>query len=439
MRFKIILSVVVSFFCVAVQAQDTTQHGPLLTLKDAIGIALDQNFDIRIATVSLQQAKANNTIGNAGILPTVSAIGSLTRSLTDAKIELSTGGTQNRNNAHSQSLGGAVQLDWVLFDGLRMFINKKRLDELQQVSDITLKSQIQATLSQVIMSYASVVYEKQQLIALDTAMSLALVRMTIAKKNFEVGTSAKTDYLQAQVDYNASKFASIAQDARLRQIKDSLMLTLGRDQFASFDVEDSFYINPDLHYNEKELWLDRNYDFQLAAQQKKISQIDLQLANRALIPTLGLSAAYNYNRTQNDAGVTLFNRVYGPQAGLNLNVPLFDGFNLQRQKKVARLEVNRQDLMFQFTQARVAAQYRIAWRAYNNSLLGLSLEQENIKYAAENVMIQQARFRVGVSNTLELREAENSYVAALVRLVDASYAVKIAETKLLVIQNKLVK
>jgi outer membrane protein TolC len=84
-------------------------------------------------------------------------------------------------------------------------------------------------------------------------------------------------------------------------------------------------------------------------------------------------------------------------------------------------------------------QYRIAWRTYANALAGLNLEKENIKYAAENVMIQQARFRVGVSNTLELREAENSYVEALTRLVDARYALKVAETKLLTIENRLVQ
>lgn len=420
-------------------AQDSTVNGPLLTLKDAIDIALDQNFNIRISKVSLEQAKANNTIGNAGMLPAISAIGSFSKSLTDAKIELASGGVQNRDNAHAQSLGGAVQLNWILFDGLRMFIAKDRLNELEQIGTVELRSQIQSTVSQVILSYSGVVYEKQQLRALDTAMSLAYSRLTIAKKNFEVGASAKTDYLQAQVDFNASKFASLVQDAKLRQLKDSLMLLLGRDQFANYEVEDSMRYNTNLTFNDKDIWMDNNFDVQLAARQKQLSVFDLQLANRAQIPTLNLSAAYNYNRLQNDAGATLFNRTYGPQVGLNLGLPIFDGFNLQRQKKVARLEVNRQDLLFQYTRSSVSMQYKIAWRAYENALEGLTLEQENIKYAAENVMIQQARFRVGVSNTLELREAENSYVAAITRLVDAGYALKVAETKMLVLENNLVK
>ncbi len=99
----------------------------------------------------------------------------------------------------------------------------------------------------------------------------------------------------------------------------------------------------------------------------------------------------------------------------------------------------RQDLLVKQLTTRITARYRTAWRSYDNALQGLALEKENIKYAKENVMIQQARFRVGVANTLELREAENSYVTALTRLVDAAYTVKITETRLLEIENSLVR
>lgn len=419
-------------------AQEAGQD-TMLTLNEAVATALDQNFDIRISAVQLEQAKANNTIGNAGMLPVLSATGGLNGNITDAHIELATGDVQNRKGARSQTLSGAVQLDWILFDGLRMFTTKKRLEELQQIGNTALKQQIQSTVSQVIVSYAEVVRQKQQLVAIDTAMALARVRMDLAKKKFEVGTSAKTDYLQAQVDYNASKAASFTQAALLRQAKDSLMILLGRDQFINYDVQDSLSLNKSLNYKNKDLWMERNFLVQLAEQQKKLSQYDLKLARGAQLPVLDLSAAYNYNRTQNGAGVTLFNRTYGPQGGLNLTLPLFNGFNLQRQKKVARQEVFRQDLIVQRLRTSVAARYRTAWRSYDNALKSLALEQENIQYAAENVMIQQARFRVGVANTLELREAENSYVAAMARLVEAAYTVKLTETRLLELENNLVQ
>lgn len=434
MNYKIRTTIGACLLFFSVQAQE-----PLLTLQDAVDAALDQNFDIRIAKTELDQAKANNTIGNAGMLPAVTAIGGINGSITDAHIELASGDVQNRKGARSETLSGAVQLDWVLFDGFRMFTNKRRLEELEQIGNTALKAQLQTTIAQVVTTYAEVVRQKQQLVAIDTAMALAKVRMDLAKKKFEVGTSAKTDYLQAQVDYNASKATYLVQGAVLRQAKDSLMILLGRNQFANYDVQDSLHLNKSLTYKDQEQWMDRNFSVQLAQGQKRLAGYDLKLANGAMLPVLDLSASYNYNRTQNGAGVTLYNRTYGPQGGLNLTLPLFNGFNLQRQKKVARLEVFRRDLIVQRLETSTGARYRTAWRSYDNALQSLSLEQENIRYAAENVMIQQARFRVGVANTLELREAENSYVAALTRLVDAGYTVKIAETRLLEIENNLVR
>jgi outer membrane protein TolC len=412
---------------------------PVLMLSDAIDVALDQNFDIRIVKVQLDQAKTNNTIGNAGMLPAVTAIGGLNGNITDAHIELASGDVQDRNGARSQTLSGAAQLNWVLFDGFRMFASKRRLEELESIGNTALKQQVQSTVAQVIINYAEVVRQKQQLVAIDTAMALAKVRMDLAKKKFDVGTSAKTDYLQAQVDYNASKAAALLQAAALRQAKDSLMVLLGRDQFANYDVQDSLRLDKSLTYKDKEQWMDRNFSVQLAQQQKRLSEYDLKLANGAQLPVLELTGAYNYNRTENGAGVTLFNRTYGPQAGLNLSLPLFNGFNLQRQKKVARQEVFRQDLIVQQLKTSVTARYRTAWRSYENALQSLALETENIKYASENVMIQQARFRVGVANMLELREAENSYIAAMARLADAGYTVKVTETRLLELENNLVK
>lgn len=439
MRFKLLMTFIGSFLLSAAFAQQAEQQFPLLTLKDALDAALDQNFDIRIAKVELNQAKTNNTIGNAGMLPAVTAIGGINGSVTDAHLELATGDVQDRKGATSENINGAVQLDWVLFDGLRMFTNKRRLQELETIGETTLKLQVQSAIAQVITIYAEVVRQKQQLVAIDTAMALAKIRMDLAQKKFEIGTSAKTDYLQAQVDYNASRAAQLTQGAVLRQAKDSLMIIMGRNQFANYDVEDSLHLNKNLVYKDKDQWIDNNFSYRIANQQKRLSEYDLKLATGAQLPVIDVSAAYNYNRTSSGSGVVLYNRSVGPQAAMNINLPLFNGFNLQRQKKVARQEVFRQDLMVQRLATSISARYRTAWRSYDNALKGLELEQENIKYAQENVMIQQARFRVGVSNTLELREAENSYVTALTRLVDAGYRVKVAETQLLEIENNLVK
>jgi outer membrane protein TolC len=154
-----------------VQAQER------LTLQDAIARALEHNFDIRIADVAAKQYAANNTIGNAGMLPSVNGSGSYSVSSANTHQELSTGGVQDRHDARSTALNGSINLNWTLFDGGRMFLVKRQLDELEKYGDLNLKAQVQTTVSEVVQAYAQAVWQQQQIVAIDTALSLAYVRM----------------------------------------------------------------------------------------------------------------------------------------------------------------------------------------------------------------------------------------------------------------------
>ena len=73
------------------------------------------------------------------------------------------------------------------------------------------------------------------------------------------------------------------------------------------------------------------------------------------------------------------------------------------------------------------------------SVAAYKLEEENIRYAKENLDIQIARFWARFASTLEAREAEDSYIAALVRLYTAAYNVKLNETNVLALESSLVK
>lgn len=436
---KIYLTTLIIFLSLTCGVNAQGQQVSVITLQDAIAIALDKNFDIKIAATELEQAAANNTAGNAGMLPTIAARGGTTASSTNTHMEFASGQEQNVKGAAAYGVTGAITLDWTIFDGTRMFINKSRLNELERSSSILLKQQIQNTVAQVINTYSMVVRYKQELISLDTAMSLGKTRLDIAKAKFETGSAAKTDYLQATTDFNENKSRYYNAAIIYQQAKDSLMVLLGNTTLLNFDVQDSLLLNTSLTYKEQAAWKEKNFQLQLMEQQKKMSELDLKLARSQHLPTLAVNGAYNFSYNQSAAGFVLFNRAIGPGGGLTLNVPLYNGSNVRRQKVIAKYEIDKSQMILDQLELSLQRQYHTAWQRYEYALKILSLEKENIGYAQENVQIQQARFRVGVSNTLALKEAENSYISALSRLTDAAYNLKIAETKLLEIQNELVK
>ena len=410
-----------------------------LSLQDAIARAMEHNFDIRIADVTAQQAEANNTLGNAGLLPNLNGTGGVNVGSSNTHIEFADGRVQEVNNAATFSYNGAVTASYTIFAAGRAWLIKKQLSANEQLAQVQVREQMQVVVSQVIQAYARVVWQQQQTVAIDTALALAQVRMILSQVKFETGASAKVDYLQARVDYNARQSDSLSQIASLNTAFADLNFLMGDDPYKTYNVDDSLPLDVSLQPKDRERLKDLNLSIDIARRSAEVSKLDARIARTYMFPSVGASAGYNYNYSKSQAGFALFNRSSGPTGGLNLNVPIFQGGNLRRQTKVATLQAFRDELLYERQNTEIGRQYRSAWKNYEMSVAAYDLEQENIRYAKENLDIQKARFRVGIATTLETREAENSYVLALTRLNTAAYNLKVNETRVLELESALVR
>lgn len=410
-----------------------------LTLQEAIAKTLNYNFDIRIASLSEQQAARNNTLGNAGFSPYVFLNASLTESRNNVHSDLSNGSQQNNPNAVSSNYNPYLVVNWTIFDGGKMFLVKKQLDALERQSEVQLKAQMQAMVSRTIQMYAQVVWQHKQLIAVDTAIALAKVRMDISYLKYETGAGAKIDYLQARVDYNARQSDSLTFAGDLQRSQDSLSVLMGENEETRYILDDSLELNLAMQPIDKKRLEEINLMLGVYRYNADVSRLNEQIARTYFLPTLAFSGGYNYSHTENSTGFATYTRSYGLNGGLTLSIPLFEGGNLRRQARVASLQYMKDELLYERQNTILGRQYRTAWRNYQLAVATYRLETENIKYAKENLYVQQARFRVGVATTLESRQAENDYVTALERLFTAAYNLKVNETIVLELENQLVK
>jgi outer membrane protein len=409
-----------------------------LTLQQAIAKTLQNNFDIRIAGVALDQSERNNTLGNAGFLPNVSAGITGSQSRLNVQSDLANGSQQNNPNAVNTNINPALQVSWTVFDGGRMFLVKKQLNEIEAISDLQLRIQMQTMVSRTIQMYAQVVLRQKQLIAIDTALHLAKTRMQITDLKVRTGSGARVDYLQALVDYNARQADSLAYIGTFAQACDSISVLMGENEGKLYLVDDSLQFNIALKPEGIEKLADINLSLSAWHRNAQLSHLNEDIARTYFLPTINLNSGYVYNRSTSATGFALFSQNYGANGSVNLSVPLFMGGNLRRQAKVASLQAMRDELMFEKQNTVIGRQYRTTWRNYSLAVAALHLARENIKYARENMDVQLARFRIGMGTTLESREAENSFVLAIIRLYTAEYDVKVNETQLLELENKLV-
>ncbi len=418
----------------------TAAHGQQrLTLQDAIAKTLKKNFDISIATLTEQQAERNNTLGNAGFSPNVFFNVTATESRNNVRSQLTNGGEQNNPNAVNSNINPYLSVNWTIFDGGRMFIVKKQLDVLEAQSEVQLRAQMQAMVSRTIQMYAQVVWQNKQLIAVDTSLMLARVRMNISYVKYETGAGAKIDYLQARVDYNARQSDSLTAIGNLHAAEDSLKVLMGEDEMYDYVLDDSLPLKLDHQPLDKDRLEDVNLLLGVYRYNAQVSHLNERIARTYFLPSLVLNGGYNYSRSENSVGFSSFTRSYGPNGSLTLSLPIFQGGNIRRQATVASLQAMKDDLLYERWNTILGRQYRTAWRNYQLSVASYRLERENIKVAKENLNVQQARFRVGVATTLESRQAENDYVTALVRLHTAAYNLKVNETIVLELENQLVK
>jgi outer membrane protein TolC len=320
-----------------------------------------------------------------------------------------------------------------------MFLRKKQLNILEDAGEARLKEQVQSTISGVIQAYAMAVLQQQQGVAIDTGLLLARTRMDLSKVKYETGSSAKVDYLQARVDYNSRQSDSLQQQASLTASLATLNALMGEDADRLYQVQRELELDTELLPEHKELLEQLNPALSIAKYNAEASMLNAKIAKTAFLPTLALNSAYGYNNTQSQSGFTTFNQSYGPTGGLTLNLPLFRGGNIRREARIASLQAMQYELLYNKQSIELGRQYRTAWRNYQVAVSSYKLEKENLEYAKENLYIQKERFKVGIANTLETREAENSYVQSLVRYYTAAYNVKVNETIVLELEGALVK
>lgn len=408
-----------------------------LSLDSAIARALAHNYDVRIADVSRQVANTNNAIGNAGLLPAIGATAGVNEGIANTRQVRSEGTVTQSSAANTFSYNAGINASYTVFAAGRAFLIYRQLGRREALANAQLRAQIQSTVSGVIQAYAGVVNNQRQSVAIDTAIALAKARMDLSKAKYDIGSSAKVDYLQARVDFNAARSQRLAQDASHAASLATLNEFMGDDAEQTYVVEDSLELNLALSPADSSLLQSRSPLLDAQRINVDIARYDRKIARTYYYPGVSVSAGYGYSRTQSDVSVVSSTRSLGPSVGLGLSVPIFQGGNVRRQVRVASLNELSAELQYDRQERSLSRQYRTAWVAYQTAVATYQLESENRGYAKENLDIQQARFRVGVANTLELREAENSYVATLARYYAAAYNAKVAETRVLEIEARL--
>ncbi len=433
-RIFIILNLLLIIELPNSNAQDT------LELVNAIQIGLENNFDIKISEGQKQIASNNNTIGNAGFLPTLDVTAAQRYTVENTSQIFLDGREQNRDGAKSNNLSAGAAINWTLFDGTTMFYTKDRLVELEKQGIAITESVIQNIVAQIAKEFYTVALEQIRLGLLAENIGLSEDRMEIAQNKYEFGKASKMEYLQAQVDLNRDKSNHMIQQERLAASKTALNELLGRDVTLDFYVVFDPDLNTSLNYSELTLHLeDKNPNLLAARYEMNASRLVQKELFGDRIPDIGVNLGYNYAKSEAQAGFLLSRQSSGITYGVSAIWNVFDGFNLNRRIQNAKITAENTELNYDAIKLSLEREMYSTYISYQNNIQLRNMEEANREVARENNEIAIERYQVGNSSPLELREAQINLLEANLRFLDAAYAIKTGEIDLLLLAGLLME
>lgn len=422
---KIQLLIIICFSFFKTNAQE------VLTLEDAVKIALENNYEIKISKNDLRIDQSNVAYGNAGMMPKLTANVVDNNSVQNTSQTRQDGTVTELDNAKNNSLTYGVGLDWTIFDGFKMFAKLDQLKTLQKLGEAELKLTIITKISDVNATYYDLVQQQQQLAALDSSIVISNQRVELAQNRYTIGKASKLEVLNAQVDLNTDTTTLLRQKELYANTKTLLNQILARDVKTEFKVIEQITVDTNLLLPELQSLAEKQNPI-LEAQilNKRVAELQLKQVKGDRYPILRLNSAYNFSESESSLGFVTQSSAKGFNYGFTATLNLFDGFAQNRNEKIAKIQIENSTIAIEQQTQALATTLTTSYQTYLTNLELSKLEEKNEAIAKQNLDITLEKFRIGTIATLEFRTAQLNYINAKVRNSNAQFQAKLSEIAL---------
>lgn len=301
---------------------------------------------------------------------------------------------------------------------------------------------VENLIADVISGYYNYILQVQLLNNMKYALTLSRERLRIDEERYLLGSSSKLEVLQSRVYVNAdssmlSKQFEVVRAAQIR-LNEMMAVEVLSAEFLSRDT--TIDVFPQLLYeklfNET---LAKNTNLAIASKNKIISEKDYKLVVSRSYPYLNLSSGYSYNYNTYSSGSSTSQITNGMNYGLTLGVNIFDGFNQRRSIRNSSIDVKNKELRYLEIEQGVRADLLTIYSAYVNNLRLITLEDQNLLTATENLDIALERYKLGSLSGIDLREVQKSLLDAHERLISVHFQTKLAEISLMLISGGIME
>jgi len=435
------------------------------TLKECVQHALENNISVKQSELDMQLADIEKLTAKGNFLPSINA---------GAGVSENTGLSFNpvTNNAQTTtflSASGNINIGYTLFDGLRNVRQLQRADMSKLASQYRLDKMKDDISLFVANGYLTVILNKANLEVFQSQNLVTKEQIERTQQLVDAGSLPRGDLLEIKARDASEQQSIINAENNIQISLISLAQLLLIKDYENFDIEDEGYDVVDTGIASKSVSeiisaaKESRSEIKIAEQSVELAEIDLKIAKGANLPTL--SAFFGYNtRYANTPGfiqqvdpnnptttqqigtvqgtgevvIGEFPNTFATQVsadpfidqlyqydgigyGLNLNIPILNGFNTKGN--IQRSKINLENSKFQLEQAELDLESTVyqarvdakgALKSYEAAELALESQQLAYNYAKE-------RYDVGLTNAFDFSQSKLQFDNASIELNRAKY------------------
>ncbi len=328
-----------------------------------------------------------------------------------------------------------VSASQIIFDGSVLVALQARKMSLQlaEQNSKTVKDNIKYNISKAYYVLA-VAYKQREILAksLVTGRSM-LHELDVTYQN---GLVEKIDLERSSVQINNLQNDSATLENGIKLYEYSLKFQMGMDINAPIFLTDT---SMEQHTTTSAALLlegdnyERVPEYQILNTVKTLNEYNVRRYKLAALPSLVAFGAYGTNY-----GSDKFNDMFkfkkyesNSTAGLQLNIPIFSGFQRVNQVREAKLNVEKTNNNIENLKLNIDFMASQARGSLKNSLLQLQSQKRNLELADDVVDLAQKKYKAGVGSNLEVTSAQseqlkalNSYISTLLNIINAEVDLK---------------
>ena len=421
-------------------ATGNAQQPQKWTLEDCVNYAWTHNISVKQSELDVQSAQIEKSAGFGAFLPSANANASHSWNV-GLNQNITTNLLENQTTQFT-SLGANVGVD--IYKGLQnqhRFRKSKLAIIAAQYQLAKMKDDIGLNVAN---AFLQILFNKESLKVQKDQLSISEKQMQRTQEFVDAGVLPRGDVLDSKATVAADKQKVVVAENALLISKLSLAQLLQLDNFQEFDIVDADYqaVQSEVMFQTPAAIISKakenRVELKLAKTNMDVASKDISIARSAYQPTI--QGFYGFNSRISYADIPLFdatgnligtrgplpfsqqfNNNKGHQFGLQLNVPIFNGFSAKYNVMRAKVAFERTKIAY--AQSELDLERTIysaftdaqgAYKAYESALTARDARSTALAYAKE-------RFDVGLMNTFEYNQAQTLFVNAQSEVLRTKY------------------